>query len=299
MSAPIDTLAAFDPDPGRAAGAVRYVLLDVFTDRRLEGNQLAVFTDARSISAEDMQRLARELRLSESVFVLPARAGGDVAIRIFTPGAELPFAGHPVLGTAVVVGGALAREQVTLETGAGAVSVRLRREDGVVVSGWMSQPVPSWAPYEREVELLAALGVARSGLPVEVYDNGPHHLYVELESAEAVAALRPDMGVLAELGQTCVNCFAGSGRHWKTRMFAPALGVPEDPATGSAAGPLAVHLARHGRIGFGDEIEVSQGAEIERPSLLYAFAEGSGERIESVRVGGSAVMVARGEFLLG
>src|ERR1019366_6862464 len=97
-----------------------------------------------------MQRLARELRLSESVFVLPARAGGDVAIRIFTPGAELPFAGHPVLGTAVVV-----------------------------VSGWMSQPVPSWAPYEREVELLAALGVARSGLPVEVYDNGPHHLYVE------------------------------------------------------------------------------------------------------------------------
>jgi len=296
---PIDTLAVFDPAPTRVAGPGRYVLLDVFTDRELEGNQLAVFTDARLISGEDMQRLARELRLSESVFVLPARRGGDAAIRIFTPSTELPFAGHPVLGAAVVVGSALALEQVSLETGAGVVAVRLRREDGVAVSGWMRQPLPTWSTYEREPELLAALGVERSGLPVEVYDNGPRHLYVELESVQAVAALRPDMGALAELGQTGVSCFAGAGRHWKTRMFAPALGVPEDPATGSAAGPLALHLCRHGRIGFGDEIEISQGAEIERPSLLYAFAEGSGEAIESVQVGGSAVIVARGEFLLG
>jgi trans-2,3-dihydro-3-hydroxyanthranilate isomerase len=94
------------------------------------------------------------------------------------------------------------------------------------------------------------------------------------------------------------NCSAGAGTRWKTRMFAPGDGVPEDPATGSAAGPLAVHLARHGRIAFGDEIEVTQGVEIGRPSTLYAKVEGSGEQVERVEVGGSAVVVARGEFTL-
>ena len=295
----MDILADFDPAPARSPGAGRYMLLDVFTDSPLEGNQLAVFTDARGISPGDMQRLARELNLSETVFVLPPRQGGTVAIRIFTPAAELPFAGHPVLGTAVVVGSALELEEVTLETGAGAVLVRLRREEGTIVSGWMSQPVPTWAPFEHERELLAALGLERSGLPVEIYENGPRHVYVELADQQAVAGLRPDLGALAELGEIGVSCFAGAGRHWKTRMFAPGLGVPEDPATGSAAGPLAVHLSRHARVDFGAEIEISQGVEIARSSLLYAFAEGSSERIESVHVGGSAVLVGRGEILLG
>jgi trans-2,3-dihydro-3-hydroxyanthranilate isomerase len=124
------------------------------------------------------------------------------------------------------------------------------------------------------------------------------HVYLELESEEQVAALEPDFGALARLTQAGVNCFAGSGNRWKTRMFAPASGVAEDPATGSAAGPLAIHLARHGRIGFGDEIEISQGAELGRPSTLYARVEGSADRIERVEVGGSAVIVARGELKL-
>jgi trans-2,3-dihydro-3-hydroxyanthranilate isomerase len=221
-----------------------------------------------------------------------------VRIRIFTPRAELPFAGHPVLGSAIVLASALRREDVTLETGAGLVPVRVRREGELAVSGWMRQPLPSCEPYEHAAELLAALGVERSGLPVEVYENGPRHAYVELESVAAVAALRPDMKALEALGELGANCFAGAGKHWKTRMFAPALGVPEDPATGSAAGPLAVHLSRHGRIAYGEEIEISQGTEIGRPSRLYAFAAGSPERLERVEVGGSAVMVARGEFRL-
>jgi trans-2,3-dihydro-3-hydroxyanthranilate isomerase len=282
------------PDP------FAYVLLDVFTDTPLEGNQLAVFTDARGVPERDMQRLARELNLSESVFVFPPEQGGDARIRIFTPGGELPFAGHPVLGSAIVVGRALGKDAVALEAAGGRVPVRLRlgKAGERVASGWMEQPIPTWQAYAREDELLAALGVARSGLPVEVYDNGPHHVYVELESREAVAALAPNTGALAKLGQVEANCFAGAGKHWKTRMFAPALGVPEDPATGSAAGPLAVHLSRHGRIAFGEEIEISQGAEIGRPSLLYAWAEGEGERIERVEVGGSAVIVGQGSFSL-
>jgi trans-2,3-dihydro-3-hydroxyanthranilate isomerase len=234
--------------------------------------------------------------LSETVFVLPAENGGDARVRIFTPSAELPFAGHPVLGTAVVLGEAAGTQVITLETGAGAVPVELVRQNGRIVSGKMRQPVPVWEPYDMAGELLAALGVETSGLPVEAYRNGPRHVYVELRSEQAVASLQPDLGALAKLPGIGVGCFAGAGSRWKSRNFAPALGVPEDPATGSAAGPLAVHLARHGRIPFGQEIEISQGAEIGRPSRLYARAAGTADRVDSVEVAGAAVIVARGEL---
>jgi trans-2,3-dihydro-3-hydroxyanthranilate isomerase len=273
-----------------------YVVVDVFTERPLEGNQLGVFIDARRLSGEQMQRLAREMNFAECTFVLPVEKDVDARIRIFTPAHELPFAGHPVLGTAFVVGEQRGRDVVRLETGLGIVPIELRREGGQIVFGRMQQPIPTWRPYEREAELLAAVGVRRSKLPVIAYKNGPLHVYVELESEAEVAALRPNFTALAELGEIGANCFAGSGRRWKTRMFAPGLGVAEDPATGSAAGPLAVHLARHGRIAFGDEIEIRQGAELRRPSVLYARAVGSAESVERVEVGGSAVVVARGEF---
>ncbi len=200
----------------------RYVVCDVFTDRALAGNQLAVFTDAREIPEDVLQPLAREINFSETVFVLPSDEG-HARIRIFTPTTELPFAGHPILGSAFVLGG----------------------------------------------------------------------------SEDEVAALRPDLTRLGKLDEVLgFNCIAGSGSHWKTRMFIPGGGISEDPATGSAAGPLAVHLARYGRIAFGEEIEISQGAEIGRPSTLYARVEGSADRIERVQVGGSAVTVAHGEFRL-
>jgi trans-2,3-dihydro-3-hydroxyanthranilate isomerase len=274
------------------------VLLDVFTDTPLEGNQLAVFPDARAIPEQRMQPLARELKLSESVFVLPARDGGEVSVRIFTPAAELPFAGHPVLGTAFVVGCALQQDDVTLETKIGPVAVRLKRDSARAGSGWMRQPIPTWSRYDREQELLRALGVERAALPVEVYVNGPRHVCVTLDSEDAVAALAPDLGALAQLGEIGVSCSAGAGERWKTRVFAPALGVAEDPATGSAAGPLTVHLCRHGRAEFGQELVISQGREIDRPSLLRTRVSGSPERIERVEVGGSTVIVAAGEFLL-
>jgi trans-2,3-dihydro-3-hydroxyanthranilate isomerase len=181
---------------------------------------------------------------------------------------------------------------VRVETGLGTIPVQLAPENEGVTSGRMEQRIPSWRPYERAPELLAALGVEASVLPIEAYPNGPLHVYVGLESEGAVAQLAPDMRALPQLNDVAANCFAGSGRHWKTRMFAPPLAAGEDPATGSAAGPLAIHLARHGRIAFGDEIEIRQGAEIGRPSVLYALADGSAERIERVEVAGSAVIVA-------
>ena len=130
-----------------------------------------------------MQRLAREMNFAETVFLLPPEDGGDVRMRIFTPGAELPFAGHPVLGTAFVVGAALGTDLVTLETAAGAVPIALERDGDRVVFGWMRQPVPRWEPFTHERELLSALGVASAELPVELYRNGPPHVYVAPRSA--------------------------------------------------------------------------------------------------------------------
>jgi trans-2,3-dihydro-3-hydroxyanthranilate isomerase len=267
----------------------------VFTSQPLEGNQLAVFVDGRPFGSVEMQRLARELNVSETVFLLPRENDGDVRVRIFTPQAELPFAGHPVLGTAFVVGRALGAETVVLETGSGLVPIELVREGDRIAFGRMSQPIPTWEPFDRPHDLLAALALGSSTLPIELYRIGPGHVFVALESEEEVAALRPDMNRLVELG-VAVNCFAGEGTSWKTRFFWPAGGIPEDPATGSAAGPLAVHLARHGRTAFGDEIAIRQGDEIGRPSLLHAIARGSSQRIKSVEVGGSAVIVAEGRF---
>jgi trans-2,3-dihydro-3-hydroxyanthranilate isomerase len=277
----------------------RYVVCDVFTDTPFQGNQLAVFTDARALDGETMQSLAREINYSESTFVLPAEDGGHAKIRIFTPVHEMRFAGHPTLGTAFVLAGPLQLVEIRLETLAGIVPVRLERDENRIVFGRMEQPLPTVRPYDAEAELLSAVGVKRSGLPVELYDNGVPHVYVCLGSEDEVARLRPDLNRLSGLSDVVgVNCFAGSGSRWKTRMFAPSSGVAEDPATGSAAGPLALHLARHGRIDFGDEIEISQGAEVGRPSKLFARADGTAEKVERIEVGGSAVVVARGEFRL-
>lgn len=278
--------------------SLRYVIVDVFTDRPFQGNQLAVFTDARDLEPATMQTLAREIGFSETTFVLPAERDGTARVRIFTPAAELRFAGHPILGTAWVLAASLQRGVVELETGSGVIPVELERDEaGALVFGRMVQPVPTVEPYPDTGRLLAALGVTSASLPVERYDNGVLHTFVVLGSPEAVAALRPDFQELAEL-EVNASCCAGSGTSWKTRMFAPALGVWEDPATGSAAGPLACHLCRHGLVEWGAEIEISQGVEIGRPSRLFARAEGRGEVIERVTCGGSAVVVARGEFRL-
>ncbi len=275
-----------------------YVVADVFTDVPLEGNQVAVFADGQGLSTELMQRAARELNLSETVFLLPGEDGADAHVRIFTPAVELPFAGHPVLGTAFVLGERLGVATVRLKTGAGVVSVELRRQDGVVVFGEMQQPLPTWELFDRPDELLAAIGVPSSELPIEVYDNGPRHTFVAFDDEATVIGLRPDLGALEKVGQVGVSCFAIADGYVKARLFGPGLGVAEDPATGSAAGPLAVHLARHGRTAFGDRIEIRQGAEIGRPSILYARADGSAERLDQVTVGGGAVVVAHGEYRL-
>jgi trans-2,3-dihydro-3-hydroxyanthranilate isomerase len=266
-----------------------FTIADVFTDTPLTGNQLAVFVDAKGIDDARMQPLAREIGFSETVFVFP-----DDRVRIFTPGSELPFAGHPVLGTAFVLASLRDEREVTLLTGAGPVPL-VFDEHG---RGTMRQPLPTVSPWSGDTaELFASLGVAGSRFPVDEYVNGPSHLYVVLSSIEEVVALRPDIGRLAAAApSSTVSCVAGEASNWKSRVFAPGVGVSEDPATGSAAGPLAVHLCRHGLVPWGTEITITQGVELQRASTLYARATGSDSLVESVEVSGDTVIVGRGTF---
>jgi len=277
------------------ADSHRFVVADVFTSTPLAGNQLAVFTDARRLDDRTMQALALEIGFSETVFVLPAAADGTARIRIFNPRHEMPFAGHPTLGAALVLAAPLQLGVVRLETGVGTVPVVIERdESGRVVFGRMTQPVPRIEPVERPERVVAAVGAARSQLPVELYDNGARHIVLLVEERE-LGALRPDREAIAELAVTGVNCVAKTSDAWRSRMF---WEHGEDPATGSAAGPIACHLARHGLVPWGDEIEIAQGVEMGRPSTLHARAEGGEGAITAVEVGGSAVVVARGEFRL-
>src|SRR5262249_37742208 len=152
-------------DRRRLVPAYRYVVADVFTEAPLAGNPVAVFTDAREIPEDRLQPLARELNLSETVFVYPPAQGGHARLRIFTPNAELRFAGHPTLGTAFILAGPMQLSEIRLETGAGIVPIQLEREGARIVFGRMSQPLPTWKLFARKSELLAAVGVERSELP--------------------------------------------------------------------------------------------------------------------------------------
>jgi trans-2,3-dihydro-3-hydroxyanthranilate isomerase len=271
-------------------------LCDVFSDTPLGGSQLAVFPDGQTIPDALLQPLARELNFTETVFLGPASGAADRRIRFFTPTQELPFAGYPLIGAALVVAEGR-RPAVTLQTGVGEVRVDLEHRGAGRAFGWMRQPVPSVRPYDRCADLLRALGLADAALPIEAYDNGVEHVLVTLGSPDAVAALEPDQAALRRLGVRA-NAFAGAGTQWATRMFAPIDGIAEDIATGSAAGPLACHLVRHKLLAPGTEVVIRQGAQVGRPSQLHARASGAGDAITAVAVGGAAVVVGDGRFIV-
>ncbi len=270
----------------------RYVLLDVFTDERFTGNPLAVFTDARGLADEVMGRIANELNLSETTFILPADGAeeGDARVRIFTPRRELPFAGHPLVGTAWVVGRSVALGRIVLQTGVGPVEIELERRDGELARAVMAQPRPRFSPVENPEALLAALRLPYRGHVLELADNGIRHAIVPLDSVEALAAVAPDIAALSAFEEAVtVTVWADAGDVIRSRVFAPAAGVPEDPATGSAAGPLAAQLVRDG-VRHAGRVTIVQGVELGRPSTMEVDADDAGD----VRVGGACVVTGRG-----
>lgn len=272
-----------------------YAVVDAFAREPLNGNPVAVFFDSDDLSAHQMQRIAREMNLSETTFVLrPRDDDTDAHVRIFTPVGELPFAGHPLLGTAIALSTRTDAHRLRIETAMGVIPFELDRTAGQPVAASMRQPIPEWKPFDRTDELLQALGIDASTLPVDIYRNGPRHVLVGLDSTEALARLHPDHRALARFSDLAANCYAPCRNTWRNRMFSPAYGVVEDAATGSAAGPIAIHLARHGLAPYGQRIEITQGVEIGRPSPMGALVHGQGDRVDSVDVFGHGVLTIEG-----
>lgn len=300
-----------------------FLQLDVFTREPLAGNPLAVFPDATGLDAKTMQALAREMNLSETTFVT-ASTPATRRVRFFTPTAEIPLAGHPTIGTwwTLAESGAIPLKpdgvtRVTQETGAGVLPVDIHTEHGKVTRVVMTQAEPQFGdPAPASARLAKALGGGAGLLPKQpvpqVVSTALPQLMVPIRSLAKLKAL-PSGGtgmglakLLRELGTDCAMCYTSEterpGATVHCRMFAPGLGVPEDPATGSAAGALGCYLVWHGQVRPHDgvaRIIVEQGTEIGRPSLIHAeIAVGNGGEITAVRVGGEAVTVITGEVRL-
>jgi len=296
-----------------------YLHYDVFTDTPLVGNQLAVFTDASDLQPARMQAIAREMNFSESTFILPSeRPDTDIRMRIFTPYNEMPMAGHPTIGSTF----ALAHCGV-IETGAprfvfglniGPTPVDLEWRDGRLAFGWMTQRAPTFGPIVGERAAVAdALGLEpvdiADRLPVQEVSCGVPFLLVPLRDHFAVDRAVPDPGGFARLREASgldlpilLFSIAGpsSDDHVYARMFAPDLGIMEDPATGSAAGPVGCYVVHHGVVNAdaAHPIRISQGVKMGRPSRIHVNIESAGRAITSVKVGGAAVLVGRGELLV-
>ena len=299
----------------------RFVQVDVFTDVAFGGNPLAVFPDAQGLTSEEMQKLAREMNLSETTFVLPSsQPGADFKVRIFTPATELPFAGHPVVGTHWVLahlGRVELREPITevrFELGVGVLPAHLEVTDGQVGRVVITSDRPRLLDVMDDVgELAAALGVPAeaitdTGLPVQVVSTGIPSLMVPIRSLVKVQEMAPsklNVGALRRLCEpldthTVLVFTFETERPQATvhvRLFAPALGVPEDPATGSANGTLAAYLVFHEAVPVAEgtnEFLSEQGAEMGRPSTLSLLVDRSGGELTRVRVGGQVVPVIEG-----
>lgn len=289
-----------------------YHLLDVFTDRLFGGNPLAVFPEAQGLSGETMQRIAAELNLSETVFVLPAETErGTHRVRIFTPMMELPFAGHPTVGTAILLtelGAAPAGGLLVLEEGTGPVPVRVSREPGGPAFAQLTaaQPPEFGENVPPSAELAAVLGLDAADVlegdwaPAAVSAGVPFTI-VPVRSREALGRVRLNPAawetVLKDTWAPHLFIITpdGDGTDLRARMFAPAMGIGEDPATGGAAAALAGYLARRTPGASGTlRWTVAQGVEMGRPSLLHIEADVEAGHISPARVGGTAVLVGQG-----
>ena len=300
----------------------QFIIADVFTEKQFGGNQLAVFTDGSSLDSATMQNLAREMNYSETTFLLPPENGGDFRVRIFTPGQELPFAGHPLVGSAFVIVAERLKEWsepvtvLTLEAGVGPIRVEVGIEGGEPGRTTMAQPLPVVRGEYSNISALAkalsleAAQIERTGLPVETIFNGIAVMIVPVESRTAIESIKMDSSALEsisnEVGASTVLVFTretvlpASTVH--CRVFAPAAGVTEDAATGSANGPLGSYLVRHKLVEAAATTRIvsEQGYEMKRPSFLYidVDVDGATNEVIGVRVGGGVVISGRGEIFV-
>ena len=294
----------------------RFRQVDVFTDRVLAGNPLAVFLEPDGLSDAEMQAIAREMNLSETTFVLPpARSESTARVRIFTPRREIPFAGHPTIGTAYVLAteGRVAKDarQLVLDEGIGPITVLLEGDAKAPTFLWMRHGAATFGPVVTSRAAIAdALGLEEYDLlanaPIESGSTGSPFVFVPLCDRAAVDRARPDVGKLVRMPETSsAGIFVFSpdptaGRVY-SRMFAPhTSGIPEDPATGSASGPLGAYVVRHRLLASGGEARIvsEQGTQMERPSLVHIKGRVSAGELTDIMVGGQVVAVLDGVLRL-
>ncbi|HJR60069.1 MAG TPA: PhzF family phenazine biosynthesis protein [Vicinamibacterales bacterium] len=296
--------------------SLRYLHLDVFTSKRFEGNQLAVFPEPGKLGPDTMQAIAREMAFSETTFIYPAEGAGDVRMRIFTPGEELPMAGHPTIGStfALALDGTIARgrEQFVFELGVGPIPVSLEWDVDGLSFAWMTQPLPTFGTrIEDRAAAAAAIGVEERslapGLPLQVVSCGVPFLFVPMATRSAVDAVAIDRRAMqrcsaaAGVEELPVFLFTTEGSETAySRMLAPGFGIAEDPATGGASGPLGSYLLQYRVVSRGEaRAMVSlQGVAMGRPSRIHISIDGEPDRITRVRVGGRSVLVGRGELMV-
>lgn len=300
----------------------KFIIADVFTEKRFGGNQLAVFTDGAGLDTQTMQDIAREMHFSETTFLFPPEQGGDYRVRIFTPEHELPFAGHPIVGTANVIVAEQMKQlskpltTVTLETGMGPLLVEVNTEDGRAGHTVMNQPLPvvkgsvsDIAPLAKALSLDAS-EIEQTGLPIEIIYNGLTMMVVPVASLATIEKIKVDSGALEQIsndrGAQTVLTFTretvNPSNSVHCRVFAPAAGVIEDAATGSANGAFASYLVRHRVVDVQPLTTIlsEQGFEMNRPSLLHleVKVDEATNDVTGVRVGGGVVITGRGEIIL-
>jgi trans-2,3-dihydro-3-hydroxyanthranilate isomerase len=287
------------------------VQVDVFSSRPTEGNALAVFPDARGLSDDEMQRLAKETNLSETTFVLPRDAETErdrgKRVRIFTVQEELPFAGHPTLGTAFVLRGATGASEIKLDLNVGQVPVRFETAPGEPAFGEMTQVNPTFGALHEREAVARATGIRMEdfdpSLPVETVSTGLEYTIVPLRTLKAIADLNINHPVaneyLIKTGGKFFYFVTREAVDRSARLHARMLFYNgEDPATGSAAGCAAAWMARHGVTKPNERVLIEQGIEMKRPSRIFVRAEKNGDAVVNVRVGGNAVEIMRGEIFL-
>lgn len=292
----------------------RYLQYDVFTDKPLAGNQLAVFTDTAGLTAEHMQAMTRETKFSECTFVLPPEAAGtDVRLRIFGPANEMQFAGHPVIGStfALADDGAIApgKKEFTFGLGIGPTLVELEWQGDRLQFAWMTQQKPTYGPvFPTPALLAAALGIdasaIRSGTPPQEVSCGSPFMFVPLVSRAAVDQAVIDTRAAATAFETAKLTRRGlfiftteSGPDGAT-VYSRMMGANEDPATGSASGPLGCYLIKHGLVTAdkAGSIVSAQGVKMGRPSRIHIKLDVQGSEVTRVRVGGTSVLVGEGRL---
>jgi trans-2,3-dihydro-3-hydroxyanthranilate isomerase len=299
---------------------LHYYHVDVFTTQRFGGNQLAVFMDAQGLSAELMQTIAREINFSESAFVMgPETYGNDFKLRIFTPQMELPMAGHPTIGTAFVLHHAGivqfdgSTHDILIEEGVGVVPVSYVKDNDGGILPTMTQPIPAfgqiWENRAMVADLLSLnVDDLHSDYPIQGGSAGVPFLYIPIKDVEAIGNINVRLDVWnREIKESAYpHLFAFTPLidrptpTVRSRMFAPAMGIPEDPATGAASGPLGAYLVKYGIVDASESVSIisEQGVEFGRPSTIHIGVTVEGDAIRKVTVGGNSVYVGEGTLVV-